>query len=100
MENFKSNYLSKCAELSIEPISLVVNILKDHEHQTSTTLKETLDLSGISISLKACSALSSALSVDIYFTKLILADAFLGDDGFKCDLTVKAALKSRAAMKI
>lgn len=79
MENFKSIYLGKCKELLIEPNACVLAALngksKDGKHP------HRLDLSGQAIPLKACSALAAALSQDVVFTHLILADAFLGDDG-------------------
>lgn len=88
MEAFKSKYLSRCAELSTSPITEVLNKFKRNEEDDGTDpLKETLNLSGISIPLKACSALSSALSDNYFFTRIVLSDAFLGDDGiddFKC----------------
>lgn len=83
MEQFKSNYLRKCTELSVEPITLILNLFSEREKHEGNDFhqSETLDLSGVSISLKACTALSAALADNQYFTKLILADAFLGDDG-------------------
>ena len=40
-----------------------------------------LDLSGQSISVKEMTAIAHALNKDVIFTKLIFADAFIGDDG-------------------
>ncbi|KAJ8326783.1 hypothetical protein QVD99_005432 [Batrachochytrium dendrobatidis] len=124
MENFKSKYTSKCAELSIQPLTTVLDTLArrktqidegnsdtlplihgpNSEFEITTTLSpkrqkshlvETLNLSGQSIPLKAGSALASALSDDCFFTRLVLADAFLGDDG--CIL-VASALKSNTTV--
>jgi hypothetical protein len=66
---FEQSYLDKCSELGIEPLKIDIN-------------SPTLNLSGTSLSLKSCAALCSALAGDsVPFTKIILADAFLGDDG-------------------
>ena len=100
METFKSTYLNKCAELSIEPMNSVLNILvkqrqKQEENEKQgkqiSSLSEKLDLSGHSISIKSCSALASALAQDTFFTRLVLADAFLGDDGKlpRCSLKIQ-----------
>ena len=84
MEQFKLTYLSKCAEISVEPLTLLLNVFTDYENRDNNDSRksnETLDLSGISISIKSCAALASALSENQFFTKLILADCFLSDDG-------------------
>ena len=82
MEDFKSKYLSRCAELSTSPLTELLNIFKRYEQDDGTDpLKESLNLSGTSIPLKSCAAISSALSDNSFFTRLVLSDAFLGDDG-------------------
>lgn len=85
MQQFREEYLAKCADLSIQPLATVMNTLEEYENSSldeqSKTVLETLNLSSLSLSVKACAALSSALSNNSFFTKLILADAFLGDDG-------------------
>jgi hypothetical protein len=85
MENFKSKYLTRCAELAISPTAELLNIFKRYEQDSDASsddpYRETLNLSGISIPLKACTALAAALSDNAFFTKIILSDAFLGDDG-------------------
>jgi Leucine Rich repeat len=98
MEQFKSTYLSKCAEISVEPLILLLNIFTDYENRDKNTKmsSETLDLSGISISIKACTSLAAALSDNQFFTKLILADCFLGDDG--C-IKIANAIKPNGTLK-
>lgn len=85
MESFNERYVSKCAELGIEPMPTVLKAVttskKNMEEGTPAKFFESLDLSSQSIPLKACLALSNAISDDCFFTRLILADAFLGDDG-------------------
>jgi hypothetical protein len=97
MQAFQVNYLAKCSELSVEPLPAILSIFKgsgsDPYH-----LAEILDLSGISLSIKACSALSFALLDSSYFTKIILADAFLGDDGWHQNLTL-GCIKLANALK-
>jgi hypothetical protein len=95
MQHFKEVYLEKCAEYDIEPIPLVRKLLENKE-QIPSGMEHSLDLSGISLSLKASSAISAALMNNEYFTKLILADAFLGDDG--C-IKFCNALKSNSSIK-
>lgn len=90
MQQFQQAYLQNCAELSIEPQTSIINIiqerLKQDEGNKNTIVKkafEILDLSGQSLTLKSCSALASALTDNNFFTKVVLADAFLGDDGIQ-----------------
>lgn len=80
MEDFKTKYLSRCSELSISPVTELLNIFNRIEDETDP-LKETLNMSGVSLPLKACTALASALSDNSFFTRIVLSDAFLGDDG-------------------
>lgn len=88
MEDFQIVYLSRCAELAINPATELLNIFKKYEDSDkSDPYKDTLNLSGISIPLKSCTALAAALSNNNFFTKIIVSDSFLGDDGiFNCIL--------------
>lgn len=84
MESFKQNYLKRCAELDVEPLHNLSNIFKENEilyKDKNPKQPQTLNLSAISISLKACDALSSAIQDDTFFTNISINDAFLGDDG-------------------
>ena len=84
MQVFKSEYLTKCKELHVEPNSTVLETLNKTQDSSSQNNKSSfykLDLSGQAMNLKACSALASALTNDVVFTKVILSDAFIGDDG-------------------
>ena len=96
MEDFKSKYLTRCAELAISPTTELLNIIKRYEQESESSaedpFRETLNLSGISIPLKACTALASALSDNAFFTKIILSDTFLGDDGIYIVLRLLDAL--------
>ncbi|KAI9139997.1 hypothetical protein BKA69DRAFT_1039607 [Paraphysoderma sedebokerense] len=96
METFRSKYLARCKELLIDPSTVVLEqsafISKPPCHSRSnsgdhdvdlhgrTKYPDTIDLSGHNVTLKAASALASALSEDVVFTKIILQDAFMGDD--------------------
>ncbi|KAI8901525.1 hypothetical protein BC833DRAFT_617561 [Globomyces pollinis-pini] len=81
MEQFKSAYFGKCKELSIEPLTALVNRIDTYNEEDPKGVTETLDLSGQSISIKSAAALSTAIAESPIFTSLILADCFLGDDG-------------------
>jgi hypothetical protein len=83
MESFKQNYLKRCAELDVEPLHNLSNIFKENEilYKDNNKQPQILNLSAISLSLKACDALSSAIQEDTFFTKISINDAFLGDDG-------------------
>ncbi|KAI8930191.1 hypothetical protein BC831DRAFT_547078 [Entophlyctis helioformis] len=122
MDAFKAEYHAKCAELSIQPLAGVLDALSRRQRQqtrahdgrrgsSSPGLRqqldaaadpeherpsfESLDLSGQSVPLKACSAVAAALANDVFFSRLVLADAFLGDDG--CIL-IANALKTNATV--
>jgi hypothetical protein len=95
MQQFKEVYFERCAEYDIEPIPLVRKLLETRQENV-TVMEQALDLSGISLSLKASSAISAALINNEFFTKLIIADAFLGDDG--C-IKFCNALKSNSSIK-
>lgn len=84
MESFRAAYLQKCSELSIEPHRALTELLiKNRSHTSHASLRTAgiLDLHGQSLSLKECAALAAALSNDVVFTKVNLADTFLGDEG-------------------
>lgn len=82
MEDFKSKYLTRCGELGINPITELVNLFNKSDRKDTAILSlETLNLSAVSMNLKTISALSAGLFENSFFTKLILADTFLGDDG-------------------
>ncbi|KAJ3367784.1 Leucine-rich repeat-containing protein 45 [Kappamyces sp. JEL0680] len=103
MEQFKTAYLQKCSELSIEPLGGLMSFLKEREGSSDAgkprCKTETLDLTGIPISLKACSALSYSLAENSFFTKIVLADAFLGDDGAELALLTTGCIKLANALK-
>ncbi|TPX59880.1 hypothetical protein PhCBS80983_g02141 [Powellomyces hirtus] len=78
-ENFKHNYLLKCAELCIEPHRALTEVLNKHAAGSWSSF-DTLDLRGQTATVKDCAALAAALSNDVLFTKINLADSFLDDD--------------------
>ena len=77
MDSFKLHYQDSCSQLDTEPIKSIIDFLSEKKDKASSTL----NLSGLSIPLKPCTALANTLATDGFFTKIILADAFLGDDG-------------------
>lgn len=80
--DFEHQYLEKCAELSIDPQnSILDSIIEAGKISKASNNPQTLNLSGLSLSLKSSTALSHALAKDTNFTRVILADAFLGDEG-------------------
>jgi Ran GTPase-activating protein (RanGAP) involved in mRNA processing and transport len=82
MNDFEHIYVEQSAALSVEPLKTILDGIKEAKKGKETTKNTvTLNLSGISIPLKACTALAQALTKDETFTRLILADAFLGDEG-------------------
>ena len=100
MEQFKTCYHERCAELAIEPLTHVENAIREMEllgKEDDVKLPPTLNLSSISLSLKSCDALAFAIKDSQYFTRLVLADAFLGDDG--C-IKIASALKTNTAIEI
>nr|KAJ3422966.1 Leucine-rich repeat-containing protein 45 [Polyrhizophydium stewartii] len=130
MESFRASYVSRCAELAVQPLQAVLDALSRRKAQVDAgrdadslrrgdaaaadnttnnsggggaappspakrSFVEKLDLSGQSVPLKACTALSLALADDCFFTRIVLADAFLGDDG--CIL-IAGALKTNTTV--
>ena len=90
IQAFRDSYTEKCSLLSIEPLLDVINSLAQYDAslaqaqtpETPDNLKEaTLNLSGLSISLVQARALAHSLSTTPIHTRVILADAFLNDDG-------------------
>jgi hypothetical protein len=91
MSSFKSDYLNKCKELNIEPSTSVIETLKQIQNNSPNSTHNnaskssfyTLDISGQALDVKAITPLAYAFSQDVIFTKLILSDSFIGDDGKK-----------------
>ncbi|KAI8820846.1 uncharacterized protein EV422DRAFT_530436 [Fimicolochytrium jonesii] len=86
MDAFKHAYLAKCSELAIDPHRALTDLLLSNRplapaSDRVTTTAKTIDLRGQSLTLKECAALSTALSHDVYFSRVILADTFLNDEG-------------------
>jgi hypothetical protein len=81
MEIFKSNYLAKCKDLNIDTNATIMETIYKYNANESKSAFVSLDLSGQAINFKSCSALAFALTGDVVFSKLILSDAFIGDDG-------------------
>lgn len=89
MDVFKTTYLSRCADLGIDPLRAITEALRPwttapgdgSPRQKSQDASRKLDLTGQSMSVKACTALAAGLADDVVFTHVVLADAFLGDDG-------------------
>lgn len=101
METFKENYLKRCTELSLEPLTCLNHLFKEYEilnvDKTSNPNQclQELSLNSISLSLKQCDCLASCLSNDKFFVKANFADAFLGDDG--C-IKITTSLKSNSTL--
>ncbi|TPX69775.1 hypothetical protein SpCBS45565_g02220 [Spizellomyces sp. 'palustris'] len=93
MEVFKSSYIQKCTELAIEPHRALADLFING---TAVAASEFLDIHGQSTTLKDITALAAALANDVRFTKLNLADTFLGDDG--CIL-IAGALKTNCTIR-
>ena len=79
MEAFRTDYLSKCKEQSVEPQPALLNTLSKIQSQNLIHAK--LDLSGHALSIKEISCIAYALAKDVIFTKLVFSDSFMGDDG-------------------
>ena len=92
MDSFKTEYIESCSQLETEPIKSILDFLSEKKKVSSV-----LNLSGLSIPLKPCTALANALAKDAFFTKIILADAFLGDDG--C-IKIAKALKTNNTVTV
>ncbi|KAH9250831.1 hypothetical protein BASA81_011341 [Batrachochytrium salamandrivorans] len=121
MDEFKSRYAAKCGELATQPLATVLDALARSQSRADAALDllnpdtrcdtidtskmsvrrclpsmtESLNLSGQSIPFKAASALAAALATDCFFTRIVLADAFLGDDG--C-IIIAGALKTNTTV--
>jgi hypothetical protein len=99
MESFRSTYRDRCAELGVEPNQGVLAtlapspLLQRHAQpgreedgapgragQPAYHPTELL-LSSQPLGFKGIKALCAALQPDVVFTRLVLADAFLGDEG-------------------
>lgn len=80
---FIEKFISKSEQLQIEPSHSIIQTLKDiHDKNPNATVTEqTLNLTGHSLSSKICACLGNALKDDMVFSRIIMADAFLGDDG-------------------
>lgn len=75
-----------------------INTLLALKSSSSGLKSATLNLSGNSISLKSASQLAKELCKDCAFTQIILADAFLGDDG--CIIIAKALKTNTAVLSL
>lgn len=82
MEVFIDRFISKCKEIQQEPPRSII----DHCKLTTSRNGDatTLNLTGLSLTPKICQALGHAIRDDQQFSKIIIADAFLGDDGTVC----------------
>lgn len=78
MNAFQTKFCNACQKRKIEPSQLILGQLVDSSAPT-------LSLHGYSMSAQTLSALSEALAQDTFFSRLILADCFLGDDGMSHD---------------
>ena len=83
MESFKSQYLSQCRDAHIEPNATILSTIQRKKDASSSSAFHKLDLTGQALPLKQCAILGDCLSKDVVFTKLVLADAFVGDDGIQ-----------------
>jgi Ran GTPase-activating protein (RanGAP) involved in mRNA processing and transport len=82
MNDFEHLYVQKCAELSIDPLKAILDNIKEAKNAGNISKNpSTLNLSGLSVPLKSCTALSHSLATNDTIKRLILADAFLGDEG-------------------
>ena len=81
MDQFETRYLQRCAQLSIQPLNAVLNTINQYQQFPPKPEQSVLNLSSISISLKQIDAISTALGEFQVFNSVVIADAFLGDDG-------------------
>ncbi|KAL6094766.1 lrrc45 [Pungitius sinensis] len=79
MEDFRRTYLRLCKEGGVEPQDSVVAQLQE----SGANQGSRLDLSGQSLSADTCSVLARALQKDTVFTKVLLTDCMLSEEGAK-----------------
>lgn len=99
MDTFRENYLESCNDLNVEPNHTILEKLQIRALQDGNDGRiypDTLNLSGISLSAKTVTALAAAIKDDVVFTRLNVADAFLGDDGA---ILLASALKTNTTLK-
>ncbi|KAJ3109086.1 Leucine-rich repeat-containing protein 45 [Phlyctochytrium planicorne] len=98
METFRHNFITKCAELGIDPPSVILDQIKPQVSEKGIPKHpEKLDLSGHPLHIKTITALCFALQNDVIFTTLVFSDAFLGDDGA---ILLAGALKTNTTLRV